>query len=72
MPKTPISKFSYALRNLRHLYEQMLVPGGVTKTKEAAQGLLGPAIAALEEEQRRLEAIEAWYRANDEDGSPFT
>lgn len=41
-----------ALRNLRHLYEQMIVPGRVTDTKSAALGLLGPAIVAVEVAQR--------------------
>ena len=37
----------FALRDLRHLYEQML-DGRVVDCKSAANGLLGPAIERLE------------------------
>lgn len=37
----------WAIAQLRHLYKQM-VCGDVKDTKQAAHGLLGPAIAALE------------------------
>jgi hypothetical protein len=33
-------KLELALRNLRHLYEQMLVPGAIFDQKSAANGLL--------------------------------
>lgn len=38
----------FALRNLRHLYEQMLVPGRILDQKSAANGLLSPAIQKIE------------------------
>jgi len=47
----PESRLRHALRNLRHLYEQML-DGRVKDTKQAAIGLLGPAIEDLEAEDR--------------------
>lgn len=43
------TRLRYALRNLRHLYEQML-DGRVTNTSQAALGLLGPAIRMIETE----------------------
>lgn len=46
-----------ALAQLRHLYAQML-NGSVKDLPEAARGLLGPAIAALEADER-LAASEA-------------
>lgn len=49
---TIMSNIDHALRKLRHLYEQMLVPGRVVDTKSAALGLLGPAIEEIEDEQR--------------------
>lgn len=42
----------HALRNLRHLYEQMIA-GHVRNTQSAATGLLGPAIEQIEKEQAR-------------------
>lgn len=42
-----IKELRRALRDLRHLYEQML-DGRVTDTAEAARGLLGPAIERVE------------------------
>ena len=47
-----VMSLDHALRNLRHLYEQM-VGGLVTDQRSAADGLLSPAIAMLEKEQRR-------------------
>jgi hypothetical protein len=46
-------KHSTAIAQLRHLYQQMM-GGHVSDTIGAAEGLLGPAIEALEESQRRL------------------
>lgn len=40
-----------SLRDLRHLYEQMIA-GHVTDTASAARGLLGPAIERIERSQR--------------------
>ncbi len=56
-------RLSHALRNLRHLYEQMIVPGQVTDTKSAAKGLLGPAIEEIEAYQ----TSKTWNR-NESDG----
>jgi len=42
------SNLRFALRNLRHLYEQML-SGHVVDQVSAANGLLSPAIKMLEE-----------------------
>lgn len=57
-------RYRFALRNLRHLYEQMLAPGAVRDTESAARGLLGPAIEMLETECDALdevaECIAAW------------
>lgn len=53
-----------ALGNLRHLYEQML-DGRVTNTAEAARGLLGRSIEALErldQARQQAEAQAAVYR----------
>lgn len=44
------SRLRYALRNLRHLYEQML-KGQCTNQASAALGLLGPAIQMIEAEE---------------------
>ena len=48
------NEIRFALRNLRHLYEQMLVPGRVFDTASAARGLLGPAIEQLEKFDNRM------------------
>lgn len=45
-----------ALRNLRHLYEQM-VNGHVRDCEQAARGLLGPAIEMIEREQTGVGCI---------------
>jgi hypothetical protein len=42
-----VGDLRFALRGLRHLYEQML-NGCVVDTAEAARGLLGPAIRLIE------------------------
>lgn len=47
----PEKRLRYALRNLRHLYEQML-DGRVQDCQQAAKGLLGPAIELIEDEER--------------------
>ena len=57
---TPYQRGSIAsaLRNLRHLYEQMLVAGIVRDTKLAATGLLGPAIEWIESVQTEIDAVD--------------
>lgn len=54
-----------ALRNLRHLYEQMIVEGRVRNQKSAAEGLLSPAIAAIENVHREVSALRELYKAHD-------
>jgi hypothetical protein len=55
------AKISFALRNLRHLYEQML--NGAVRPDErdianAARGLLGPAIEEVERAAQRIVYLE--------------
>ena len=51
------SRLRYSLRNLRHLYEQM-IRGEVKDTAQAAKGLLAPAIEAIEAEDQ----AQAWSK----------
>lgn len=53
------SRIRYSLRNLRHLYEQML-DGRVTNTAVAAISLLEPAIRMLEEEDHCQTLTPTW------------
>jgi len=58
----PETRIRYALRKLRHLYEQML-DGSVKDTAQAARGLLGPAIEDLEAEEQ----AKAWDKDHEGD-----
>lgn len=54
LPLLPTGKLDtplrLALRDLRHLYEQMLTPGAIWHQTQAALGLLDPALRLLDNE----------------------
>ena len=57
-----IEALPYALRNLRHLYEQLLV-GRIGVQAAAATGLLGPAIEKVERVEAAIVALRAQLAA---------